>query len=127
MSAHEQCPDEPCTNSMGHVYRVPNTHLDINVVENMDHYCVFTGCDEKQRFAFLHKGTSKIKPKYKAFYTIVEPNLEENGLSKPTAFEHIPKIVKLHKVKLYYPERHIGKLNQSDLERLLGAIQQGLA
>lgn len=39
----------------------------------------------------------------------------ENGLSKSTAFELVPRYCRRRRMLLWYPERHLGKLSDGDL------------
>ena len=43
---------------------------------------------------------------------------EENGLRKRTAFELVPRAFRLHRLKLYFPERHVGYLEAAVLQAL---------
>lgn len=112
-------PTKTCEDMPGDVYMVPDEHWKITT-NRTDHPGVCITCNQEQREVVLCKGTSakNVIPKYQDCYTIVEPR-EANGLTGLTAFYHYPQIVRLHKVSLYYPERHIGTLAQDDFNNLL--------
>lgn len=52
---------------------------------------------------------------------VVEPD-RENGLSKPTSFKLLPRSIRLHRARLYLPERLLGRLNQDGFRVILEKI-----
>jgi len=118
MRKHEPHPTNPSQEMPGDVYIIPDKHWQITT-NSTDHPGVCITYNEERREVVLCKGTSasNVPPKYQDCYIIVEPK-EENGLSEYTAFSHEPQIKRLHKVLLYYPERHIGALDKNDLKNL---------
>lgn len=122
MRQHEQRPTNPSQEMPGDVYIIPDKHWRITT-NSTEHPGVCIKYNEEQREVVLCKGTSatNIPEYYQDCYTIIEPK-EKNGLSKGTAFFHQPQIMRLHKVLLYYPERHIGSLDQEDLKNMLHTL-----
>jgi hypothetical protein len=53
-------------------------------------------------------------PRKARHYYVVAPT-KENGLHKLTAFRLVPRHFRLHRLKLYFPERHIGRLDEATL------------
>jgi hypothetical protein len=128
MRQHEQCPKNPSHEMPGDVYMIPDKHWKI-ITSRTDHPGVCIKCNEEQKQVVLYKGTSatNVSKLYQDCYTFVEPE-EKNGLSNCTAFSHQPQIIKLHKVKLYYPQRHIGRVAQADFKDMshVLAIKQAI-
>ncbi|MCK5716117.1 MAG: hypothetical protein KAH77_01410 [Thiomargarita sp.] len=121
MRKHAQRPIKYNLEIPGDIYMIPDTHWEITTSAK-DHPGVCITYADEQRKVILSKGTSahKIPHKYIYAYTIVNPT-EKNGLSKSTAFSHITIKIRWHKVKLYYPERHIGRFEQNNLAKLRNA------
>ena len=66
---------------------------------------------EARRTVFL-KGTDQLNRRAMVDRVshVVEPD-SENGLSKSTSFKLLPRSIRLHRVRLYLPERFLGRLN----------------
>ncbi len=64
--------------------------------------------------ATLLKGTDRAHVRQRRGFFIVAAT-PENGLSKPTAFELVPRYCRRRRLLLWYPERHLGKLSDGDL------------
>ncbi len=95
---------------------IPNTHWGFEVVSAADHpgACAFYRPERKN--GILVSGTDADNVRREK-YLFVDPS-EENGLSKLTAFKLVPRYFRLHKLKLYFPERHIGRLDGTTLRTL---------
>jgi len=100
----------------GAVLMVPNSHWGFAVVSAADHpgACAFYLPEGKN--GILVSGTDAENAR-RVSYLIVDPS-EENGLHKTTALKLVPRYFRLHRLKLYFPERHIGRLNGSTLRTL---------
>ncbi|MEN8217514.1 MAG: hypothetical protein ABFS56_14320 [Pseudomonadota bacterium] len=122
MTTHQHCPEEPSREMPGHVYMVPDKHWKFEAIGRDDHPGVCIDCDDTRRKARLCRGrdAKTLRPQYRASYAVISPD-DRNGLEKDTAFGKVPTEFKLHKVLLYYPERHIGSLDQSDFHDFLRA------
>jgi hypothetical protein len=88
---------------------VPDSHWGIST-SRPDHpgACVHY---QDGRAPVLVKGTDRYNPRDLRPYYEVEPSAE-NGLNKPTAFELYPRYIRLHRLRLYYPERYLGRLDE---------------
>jgi hypothetical protein len=86
------------------------------VVSATDHpgACAFYRLEQKN--GILVSGTDADNAR-RGEYHVVDPS-EENGLHKPTAFKLVPRFFRLHRLKLYFPERHIGRLDGTTLRTL---------
>ena len=47
----------------------------------------------------------------------------ENGLKKPTSFKLVPRQIKLHKVRTYFPERILGKVDEVIFSTIIDKLQ----
>lgn len=101
----------------GAVVMVPNRHWGFEVVSAVDHPGACTHYRAGEAAAILLKGTDAGNAKYPRRYYVVD-GTRENGLHKPTAFELVPRLFRLHKVKLLFPERHLGRLDEATLHAL---------
>jgi hypothetical protein len=86
------------------------------VVSADDHPGACAFYRSEQRNGVLVSGTDADNVRW-GKYLFVDPT-EENGLSKATAFKLVPRYIRLHKLKLYFPERHIGRLDKTTLQTL---------
>jgi hypothetical protein len=100
----------------GAVLMIPNGHWGFEVVSADDHpgACAFYLPERKN--GILVSGTDADNAR-RANYLFVDPS-EENGLHKLTAFKLVPRYFRLHRLKLYFPERHIGRLDGMTLRTL---------
>jgi hypothetical protein len=96
---------------------VPNRHWGFESLTSDDHpgACVHYQAAERQ--AMLVKGTDAEHIRFPRRYYFVAPT-PENGLLKPTGFELVPRFFRLHRLKLFYPERHLGRLDDATLQGL---------
>lgn len=116
MRKHAQPPINLRHEMPGDVYMIPDKHWGIQTNAD-DHPGICITYDEEKKTVFLFKGTSNSSHKYSDSCTIVSPTLK-NGLDKITIFPHFPKVIRVHKVVLYYPERHIGRLEHDVFENM---------
>lgn len=98
----------------GAVYMVPNERWGFESATSSDHPGVCTDYLATGRSAVLLKGTDAGNVWRSRGYHFIAPT-PENGLAKLTAFELVPRYVKLHTVLLYYPERFLGHVDDGDL------------
>lgn len=113
---------EPARDLPGAVLMIPNKHWGFEVVSADDHPGACVAYADDRREGVLLQGTDADHVRQLRVYHLVEPT-PENGLHKRTAFRLVPRYCRLHRVKLYFPERHLGRL---DGETIL-ALQKELA
>ena len=106
----------PARDLPGAVVMVPNRHWGFEVVSADDHpgACAFYLPDRKE--GTLVSGTDADNVRG-GNYLYVDPTAE-NGLHKLTAFRLVPRYFRIHRLKLYFPERHIGRLDGTTLRTL---------
>jgi hypothetical protein len=118
-------PDAPHESMIGDVYSVPNTHWGFERTGSYDHpgICMLIGLNPSSH-VYLSKGTDAhhIRVRYRSEYFLVDPDIH-NGLSKLTAFLRQEIAMAFRRVRLYYPERHLGHIDSARLiELTAGAI-----
>lgn len=101
----------------GAVLRVPNRHWGFEIVSGTDHPGACTHFQAGANDAILVKGTDAENVRNPRRYFFAEPS-ESNGLTKSTAFELVPRPFRLHRLKLLFSERYLGRLEDSVLEDL---------
>ena len=101
----------------GAVLMVPNRHWGFEGLTSDDHPGACTHYRTRQRDAVLVKGTDADHVRYPRGYFFADATVD-NGLQKRTAFELVPRVFRLHRVKLYFPERYLGRLDGSTLQSL---------
>jgi hypothetical protein len=101
----------------GAVLMVPNRHWGFEVVSATDHPGACTHYREAARDAVLVKGTDAENIRNPRRFYFADPTAE-NGLQKRTAFELVPRLFRLHRMKLFFPERHLGRLDEATLQAL---------
>ncbi len=101
----------------GAVFMVPNRHWGFEVVSAADHPGACTHYQPGANDATLVKGTDADNVRRSHGYFFADAS-EENGLQKRTAFQLVPRPFRLHRVKLYFPERHLGYLEAAVLHAL---------
>jgi hypothetical protein len=106
----------PARDLPGAVLMIPNRHWGFEVVSADDHPGACAFYRPEQRSGVLVGGTDADNVRWGKYF-VVDPT-PENGLSKPTAFKLVPRYFRLHKLKLYFPERHIGRLDGTTLRTL---------
>ena len=74
---------------------------------------------EARRTIFL-KGTDRTgrRAMIDRFSHVVEPD-SENGLSKSTSFKLLPRSIRLHRARIYLPERLLGRLDPDGFRIIL--------
>jgi hypothetical protein len=101
----------------GAVLMVPNRHWGFEVVSATDHPGACTHYEPGAKDAILVKGTDAENVRHVRRYFFAE-GTESNGLSKRTAFELVPRPFRLHRLKLLFPERYLGRLEGPVLQAL---------
>jgi hypothetical protein len=95
----------------GAVFMVPDSHWKIRT-SRPDHPGACVHYRAGDRSAILLKGTDVDNLRSQKGYYVVHPT-DENGLETSTAFELYPRPFRLHKLLVYYPERYLGRLDES--------------
>jgi hypothetical protein len=101
----------------GAVLMVPNRHWGFESLTSEDHPGACAHCQEGARQAILVKGTDADNVRSPRRFYFVAPTLG-NGLQKRTGFELVPRYFRLHRIRLFFPERHLGRLDDADLHGL---------
>jgi hypothetical protein len=101
----------------GAVFMVPNRHWGFEGTSSDDHPGACAHYRERARQAILVKGTDADTVRSPRRYYFVAPT-SGNGLTKETAFELVPRYFRLHRIRLFYPERHLGWLDDAALHGL---------
>jgi hypothetical protein len=101
----------------GAVFMVPNRHWRFESLTSEDHPGACVHYQSQDRSAILLKGTDAEHVRGPRPYYCVPPT-SENGLEKLTAFELVPRYFRLHRLRVFYPERHIGRLDTATLHAL---------
>lgn len=113
---------EPDRDLPGAVMMIPNRHWGFETVSAVDHPGVCLNYSHARREGLLLMGTDVDHMRHPHLYYVVEPT-PVNGLQKLTAFRLVPRYFRWHRLQLYFPQRHIGRLD----ERTLLAIRDELA
>jgi hypothetical protein len=101
----------------GAVFMVPNRNWGFEVVSATDHPGACTHYQPGAKDAILVKGTDADHVRHTRGYFFADASAE-NGLRKRTAFELVPRPFRLHRLKLFFPERYIGRLEENILHAL---------
>src|SRR6185437_16007643 len=99
----------PARDLPGAVFMIPNSHWGFEVVSADDHPGACAFYRPERREGVLVSGTDADHVRTSRGYLFVGPTAE-SGLHKRTAFKLAPRYFRLHRLKLYFPERHIGRL-----------------
>ncbi len=101
----------------GAVVMVPNRHWGFEVVSAADHPGACAHYEPGATDAILVKGTDaeNVRNPSRYFFTDATPG---NGLHKRTAFELVPRPFRLHRLKLLFAERYLGRLEKLVLQAL---------
>ena len=102
----------------GMVFAVPDRLWGFEAVGREDHPGICTAARPETRQATLVKGQDAATdrgPHRTRF--VVEPSLM-NGLRKTTSFELVPRTMSLHRVRLLFPDRRMGKLEPNLFAKL---------
>jgi hypothetical protein len=113
-TAAEPRPLEPDEDLPGAVFMVPNRQWGFESLVSDDHPGACLHGQAADRDAVLVKGTDADHVRVPRRYHVVAPT-PDNGLQKPTAFELVPRYVRLHRLRLFYPERYLGRLDADAL------------
>jgi hypothetical protein len=106
----------------GEILMVPNRDWLIPSTTSTDHPGVCIRFEGDTFQVVLLKGTDADHVRtWRGFY-FVQPT-RENGLGKLTAFQLAPRRLRLHRVRVFYPERRLGRVE----ERVLLALRDELA
>jgi len=108
---------DPQEDLPGAVFMVPNRHWGFEGSTSDDHPGACAHYQERVRQAILVKGTDTENVRSPRRFFFVVPT-HGNGLSKETAFELVPRYFRLHRIRLFYPERHLGWLDDATLHGL---------
>jgi hypothetical protein len=108
---------DPAEDLPGAVFMVPNRHWGFEGPTSDDHPGACAHYRERARQAILVKGTDAENVRSPRLFYFVAPRAG-NGLSKETAFELVPRYFRLHRIRLFYPERHLGWLDDATLHGL---------
>lgn len=112
-------PADPASEMPGDVMLTPDYLYGFEAVDRTEHpgACVYVTPD--LQLVAMSKGTDghNLNWKYRANYVLVEPD-EAFGLSKLTAFSTQTRRLKIRKIMMLYPERHIGRLSDEILRKL---------
>jgi len=101
----------------GAVLMVPNRHWGFEVVSATDHPGACTHYQPGANDAILIKGTDADHVRHALGYFFVDASAQ-TGLGKRTAFELVPRSFRLHRLKLFFPERFLGRLEETTLHAL---------
>jgi hypothetical protein len=105
---------EPLRDLPGAVFMVPNAQWGFASSTSEDHPGACLVFQSHDRSAVLLQGTDAARLSSAQGYYVV-PATPDNGLLKPTAFRLEPRYFRLHKVRLFYPERYLGRLDDGVL------------
>ncbi|HET6882054.1 MAG TPA: hypothetical protein VFI31_17940 [Pirellulales bacterium] len=105
----------------GAVLMVPNRHWGFEVESAADHPGACTEYEPGETEAIFVHGTDADRIRSLRNYFIVEAT-EQNGLKKRTAFKLTPHVLRLHKIKLLFANRYLGRLEQGVFEALKTAL-----
>jgi hypothetical protein len=108
---------DPDKDLPGAVFMVPNRYWGFEGSTSDDHPGACAHYQESARQAILVKGTDAENVRSPRRFYFVAP-APGNGLSKETAFELVPRYFRLHRIRLFYPERHLGWLDDANLHGL---------
>jgi hypothetical protein len=114
---------EPFSALLGVVLMVPNAHWGFEGVTSDDHPGTCTHVATTGQSATLVKGTDADHIRFPRGYYFVDPT-EENGLTKQTAFELVPRRFRMHRLRTYFPERRMGQLSGGTLQSLRTELER---
>ncbi len=117
---------DPDRDLPGAVYMVPNELWQIDSATSTDHPGACVHFQQRDHNAILVKGTDAFHVQNAPGYYVVRPT-GDNGLGKETAFELVPRYLRLHRVRLFYPERVLGRLDEATLFALCDELARACA
>lgn len=117
-SGHRSKPVVPQDVLVGDVLYIRNKLWKIEHEQTEYHPAVCALSPIEQDIPFL-KGTDSLNviPRYRSKYFFIKPT-PRNGLLKLTAFKKYPRLLRFNSIKNYYPERHLGCVDEHIQERL---------
>jgi hypothetical protein len=105
---------EPTRDLPGAVFMIPNRHWGFEAVSTVDHPGACLHYSQTDHEGLLLQGTDANNvPRSRVFY-VVQPTAE-NGLQIPTAFRLAPRYFRGHRLRLYFPQRYLGRLDEDTL------------
>jgi hypothetical protein len=105
---------EPLEDLPGAVFMVPNAQWGFASPTSEDHPGACLVFQPHDHSAVLLQGTDAVRVNGDPGYYVVAAT-SANGLLKATAFRLEPRYFRLHKVRLFYPERYLGRLDHGVL------------
>lgn len=127
ISGHRARPHTPQDIHIGDVVVVEDLVWGFDNPRSKGHpgVCAHSAID--QEIPFL-KGTDEVnlKPHYRATYILVLPS-PNNGLEKVTAFYKKPHFLRFNRIRNYFPERHLGQLDEDDQRQVMEVAASFLA
>ncbi len=99
------------------VFMIPNRYWGFELLTSDDHPGACAHYLGRTREAILVKGTDADNVRSPRRFYFVAPT-PGNGLSKETAFELVPRYFRLHRIRLFYPERQLGWLDDATFHGL---------
>jgi hypothetical protein len=105
---------EPSRDLPGAVFMIPNRHWGFEVVSAVDHPGTCLHYSQTRHDGLLLQGTDANNVLRSHGYYIVMPTAE-NGLQIPTAFRLTPQYFRRHRLRLYFPQRYLGRLDEDTL------------
>ncbi len=105
----------------GAVLMVPNQDWGFEVVSATDHPGACTHHQTAANRAYLVKGTDAEHIRNPRGYFFVDSDTL-SGLKKRTAFELVPRRFRLRRLKLFFPERCLGRLDDATLQSLRSVL-----
>lgn len=105
------------TDLPGAVLMVPNRNWGFESTTSDDHPGACVHHQQRSRQVILVKGTDAENIRSPRQFYFVAPT-PDNGLQKRTGFELVPKYFRLHRIRLFFPERYLGRLDDATLHAL---------
>jgi hypothetical protein len=100
------------------VFAVPDKFWGFQAVGRVDHPGVCVDCQPAVSTARLVRGRDAATYRGSRLHVLIVRPTRRNGLTKPTAFELVPRAMSLRRVRLLYPSRYMGRLDDDDFQRL---------
>src|SRR5262249_53703370 len=98
---------DPDRDLPGCIFMVPNEQWDIESATSTDHPGACVHYQEASHSAILVKSTDVENLRDLRGYRVVVP-AAVRGLARPPAFELVPRSVRLQKIRVAFPEGHLG-------------------
>ncbi len=104
------------------IFAVPDKFWGFYAAGRVDHPGVCVDCHPADGTARLVQGRDAATRRGSRLRVVTIEPTRGNGLTKPTAFELTPRVMPLHRVRLLYPERYMGRMDHDDFQRLTQRI-----